>query len=118
MKWRCAQQPRGNTPGGDPMHSRETDAFWTKKGCTLSDKSARKEFGLTQEEIIKAINRGELHCRVNSVYGNPFLRLIRSELEAFVDKKYGGIHLKQKKVQKEPDQIDRDLRFLKRQMAQ
>jgi hypothetical protein len=48
---------------------------------------------------------------------NPFLRLIRSEVEAFVDKKYGGIHLKQKKVQKELDQIDRDLRLLKRHMA-
>ena len=99
------------------MNSRETDAVWAKKGCTLSDKSARKEFGLTQEEIIKAINRGELHYRVNSVYGNPFLRLIRSEVEAFIDKKYGGIHLKQKKVQKELDQIDRDLRLLKRHMA-
>jgi hypothetical protein len=28
-------------------------AAWIKKGATLSDKSARKEFGLTQEEIIE-----------------------------------------------------------------
>lgn len=28
---------------------------WIKKGTTLSDKSARKEFGLTQEEIIEGI---------------------------------------------------------------
>jgi len=26
---------------------------WVKKGANLSDKSARKEFGLTQEEIIE-----------------------------------------------------------------
>lgn len=33
---------------------------WTKKGCTLSDKTAFKEFGLTQNDIIKAINEGKL----------------------------------------------------------
>ena len=100
------------------MNSEEPDAVWTRKGCTLSDKSARKEFGMTQDEIIKAINGGDLRYRVNSVYGNPFLRLIRSEVEAFVEKKYGGIHLTQKKVQTELTQIDRDLRCLERQAAE
>ncbi len=33
---------------------------WTKKGGTLSDKTAVKEFGLTQNDIIKAINEGKL----------------------------------------------------------
>ena len=27
------------------------DSIWSRKGATLSDKSARQEFGLTQEEI-------------------------------------------------------------------
>jgi hypothetical protein len=31
------------------------DSNWTQKGATLSDKSARNEFGLTQEEIIDVI---------------------------------------------------------------
>ena len=35
------------------------DSDWTKKGATLSDKSARTEFGLTQEEIIEAIRGGK-----------------------------------------------------------
>jgi hypothetical protein len=39
-----------------------------KKGATLSDKSARKEFGLTQEEIIGAIKDGKLQYRINSVF--------------------------------------------------
>ncbi len=99
------------------MNSRETDAAWNMKGGTLSDKSARKEFGLTQEEIIKAINRGDLQYRVHSMYGNPFLRLIRREVEAFVEKKFGTIHLKQKKTQNELAQIDRDLRLLEKQVA-
>ena len=31
------------------------DAMWSQKGATMSDKSARQEFGLTQQEIIAAI---------------------------------------------------------------
>ena len=34
--------------------TRETKSAWVKKGATLSDKSARKEFGLTQEDITAA----------------------------------------------------------------
>ena len=41
------------------MNDRNTDDGRNMKGGTLSDKSAQKEFGLTREEIIKAINRGD-----------------------------------------------------------
>ena len=34
-----------------------SDSNWTQKGATLSDKSARKEFGLTQDKIFDAIFR-------------------------------------------------------------
>ena len=99
------------------MNDRNTDGAWNIKGGTLSDKSARKEFGLTQSEIIKAINRGDLQYRVNSIHGNPFLRLIRSEVEALIEKRHGGTHLKQKKLQKELVEIDNALRLLERDMA-
>ena len=39
------------------------DAMWSQKGATMSDKSARQEFGLTQEEIIAAIRTGKLQFR-------------------------------------------------------
>ena len=41
----------------------EGDSVWAKKGATLSDKSAREEFGLTQEEIVQAIKNGKLQYR-------------------------------------------------------
>ena len=31
------------------------ESEWQRKGATLSDKTARKEFGLTQDEIVQAI---------------------------------------------------------------
>ncbi len=37
-----------------------SEVSWTAKGATFSDKSARNEFGLTQEEILKAIKAGHL----------------------------------------------------------
>ena len=69
------------------MYSEEGGSVWSKKGATLSDKSARKEYGLTQEDIIEAIKAGKLQYRHNNVFGNPYLKLIRSEVEAVVDEK-------------------------------
>jgi hypothetical protein len=37
---------------------------WVRKGATLSDKSARAECGLTQDEIIAAIRAGKLQYRL------------------------------------------------------
>ena len=97
------------------MYSGETNSAWFKKDATLSDKSARKEFGLTQEEIIEAIKDGKLQYRINSVFGNPYLKLARSELETFVDEKYGSRYLKKKKIKKELAQINKELKRLKAQ---
>jgi len=44
---------------------------WQGKGAALSDKTARAEFGLTQDEIFDAIDAGTLHYRVSSMHGNP-----------------------------------------------
>jgi len=54
---------------------------WTRKGATLSDKTARAEFGLTQDEIIAAIRAGKLQYRRAEIEGNPWLRLLRREAD-------------------------------------
>lgn len=41
------------------------------------------------------------------------LRLIRSQVETLVEKRYCGTQLEEKKIQKELAQIDRDLRALR-----
>jgi hypothetical protein len=95
----------------------ELNSAWFKKGATLSDKSARKEFGLTQEEIIEGIRGGKLHYQENNVFGNPFFRLIRSEVEAFVDEKHGSNYLNMKKIKKDLTQTNKELKILKIQVA-
>jgi len=99
------------------MAFEKSDSDWTKKGNTLSDKSARKEFDLTQEEIIEAIKADKLQYRQNNVFGNPYLRLLRSEVEALVIEKYGPNYLKKKQLKKELAQTKRELKKAKAQVT-
>jgi hypothetical protein len=91
----------------------DVDSEWRRKGATLSDKSAREEFGLTQDEIIQAIVGGALHYREASMHGNPWLRLLRREVEALVRKQHGGRYLETQKAKTELAAINRELRRLK-----
>ncbi|MCP4403721.1 MAG: hypothetical protein GY801_41245 [bacterium] len=95
----------------------ESGSAWTRKGATLSDKSARKEFGLFQEDIIEAIKQGKLQYRQNAMHGNPYFRLLRDEVEALVKEKFGQDYLQKKQLKNELSQINRDLRKLKKQIT-
>jgi len=99
------------------MNAIEEYDVWTMKGATLSDKTARQEYGLTQREIIKGIRQGKLRYRVNAVYGNPFLRLIREEVEALVRSKCGRQGLEDRKLRRDLAAIERELRSLRRQVV-
>ncbi len=90
----------------------DDDSMWSRKGATLSDKSARQEFGLTQQEIIAAIRVGKLQFRENNAHGNPWLRLLRHEVEALVRDQSGQDHLHKKKLQKELADLNKESRTL------
>jgi len=96
----------------------DTSNLWGQKNATLSDKSAEKEFGITRRGIIDAINAGELQFREGSVYGNPWFRLLRSEVEALVAKKFGSDYLKEKKAKKELSEINQELKGLNARIAE
>lgn len=91
----------------------EDESMWKTKGATLSDKSARLEFGLTQQEIIAAIRAGKLQFQQNNMHGNPWFRLLRHEVEALVSEKGGHDHLRRKKLQKELTDLDKEARKIK-----
>jgi len=100
----------------DP-YANDRESEWQRKGATLSDKTARQEFGLTQGQIVQAIRAGKLQYRENSIYGNPFLRLFRREVEALVKKEHGDGYLANKQAKAELARINRELKRMKRQMA-
>ena len=95
----------------------QVDSEWQRKGATLSDTSARKEFGLTQDEIVLAIRAGTLQYRHGAMHGNPYLRLLRREVETLVRNRRGADYLKDQQVRAELARIDRELRRLKTEVA-
>jgi hypothetical protein len=97
------------------MHTVQEE--WSRKGATLSDKTARKEFGLTQDEIVAAIDAGQLQYRVGVIQGNPWLRLLRREVEEVMDSTYNDREHRQRRARAELAQVDRDLKKLRAEVV-
>jgi hypothetical protein len=90
---------------------------WRRKGATLSDKTVRSEYGLTQEEIYAAIDAGKLQYRPAAMHGNPWLRLLRREIEDLVRAGNGDRYLRERKARTELAQTNRELKQLRVQLA-
>ena len=86
---------------------------WGRKGATLSDKTARAEYGLTQDEIIAAIDAGKLQYRYAETHGNSWPRLLRREVEELVRTQHGERHLREQQAQTELKRVNRELRQLR-----
>jgi hypothetical protein len=123
LRWRSAEFREG-VPRLEGMMSPEgemTDEHygeWNEKGASLSDKNAAKEYGLTREEIYRAVSAGELQYREQAIHGNPFLRLLRREVEAYVAKKHGKGELAERKRKAELKKVESEIRRLKRELRE
>ena len=90
---------------------------WNRKGATLSDVTARKEYGVSQDFIVKGIRAGKLEYREGSIWGNPYLRILRSQLEHYIAKQFGSNHLAGSKAQTELRKINREIASLRKKLA-
>jgi len=90
---------------------------WSRKGATLSDKTARKEFGLTQDEIVAAIEAGRLQYRVGVIHGNPWLRLLRREVEELMKSTHNDRDHRQRRARADLARIDRELKKLRSEVT-
>ena len=90
---------------------------WGRKGATLSDKTARAEFGLTQDEIYAAIDAGKLQYRRAAMHGYPWLRLLRREVEDLVSTRHGERYLRERQARTELKRVNRELKQLRTQLA-
>lgn len=93
------------------------DSQWTKKGGTLSHKNACKEFGLTEDEIINAMKDGKLQYRQNYAHGNPYFRVLRSEVEILSLELHGKKGAEEQKLKNELKKINREINSLKRKLT-
>ena len=90
---------------------------WGQKGATLSDKTARKEYGLSQDEIVEAIRAGKLRYRVGSMHGTPWYRLLRGEVGDLVRVSHGQAHLEERRATAELGHVDSELRRLRAELT-
>ena len=91
---------------------------WNRKGATLSDKTAKKEYGVTQDFIEQGIRAGRLEYRMGSVWGNPYLRLLRSQLEQYVAEELGDNRLTSSKAETELRKVKREMTVLKKRLEE
>ena len=94
------------------------DEEWRRKGATLSDKTARKEYGLTQDEIHAAIDAGQLQYRLGSIHGNPWLRLLRREVEDLMNGTLNDRQHRQRRAKAELAHVDKELKQVRAQLAE
>jgi len=90
---------------------------WSTKGASLSHKNAIKEFHLTEAQLIEAINADKLQYRVNYAHGNPYYKLLRSEVEALALELHGSAGMKEFERQHELRQVTREINSLKRKLS-
>ena len=91
---------------------------WNRKGATLSDKTAKTEYGVSRDFIVKGIQAGRLEYREGSVWGNPYIRLLRSQLEQYIAEELGADRLTSGKTQTELRQIKKEIANLKKRLKE
>ncbi len=89
---------------------------WNLKGGTLSDKTAKKEYGVDRDFVIKGIEAGKLEYRHGSMWGYPYIKVLRSQLEEYIAEELGAEYLataknktELRKVKKEISDINKRL---------
>ena len=91
---------------------------WTRKGATLSDVTAEKEYGVGRDFIVKGIRAGTLEYREGAIWGNPYLRVLRSQLEQYIADELGTDRLSSGKNQTELRKIKKEMASLKKRLAE
>jgi hypothetical protein len=90
---------------------------WTRKGAVLSEKTAQAEYGVDRGFIIEGIESGKLEYRLGVMWGTPYLRLLRSQLEKYVAERHGSQFLATTQLQTELKSVNRELAKLKRRIG-
>jgi hypothetical protein len=91
---------------------------WNRKGAALSDVTAQKEYGVTRDLIVKGIQTGKLEYREGAVWGNPYLRVLRSQLELYIAEQLGSEYLVSKKSKTELRAVSKEIADLRKKLTE
>ena len=90
---------------------------WNRKGAVLSDVTAQKEYGVARDFILKGVQAGELEFREGAVWGNPYLRVLRTQLERYIAAQLGSEYLASKKSKTELHAISKEIAAVRKKLA-
>ena len=90
---------------------------WNRKGAALSDVTAQTKYGVSREFIVKGIQAGKLEYREGAVWGNPYLRVLRSQLESYIAEQHGSEHLLKKNAQTELRAVRKEIAEIRTKLA-
>lgn len=91
---------------------------WNRKGATLSDATAQKEYGVTRDFIVEGIRTGKLEYRDGAVWGNPYLRVLRSQLEMYIAEQPGKERFLRKKAQTDLRAVTKEIADIKKRLVE
>jgi len=90
---------------------------WVRKGAVLSEVTAQKEYGVPRDFIVQGIQAGKLEFREGVISGNPYLRILRSQLELYIVAQFGSEYLAKAKSQTEMRAITKEIADLKKKLS-
>jgi uncharacterized protein (DUF3084 family) len=90
---------------------------WNRKGAALSDVTAKAEYGVNREFVIKGIEAGILEYRDGVMWGNPYLRILRSQLEKYIIEELGEVYLERVKAEAELRKTKKEITGLKKKLG-
>ena len=90
---------------------------WNRKGATLSDVTAKAEYGVSRDFIVKGIQTGTLEYREGSIWGNPYLRVLRSQLEQYIAEELGEDYLLRVKNHTELRRVKKEISDLQKRLV-
>jgi hypothetical protein len=90
---------------------------WNRKGATLSDVTAKAEYGVSRDFIVHGIQTGKLEYREGAIWGNPYLRVLRSQLEQYIAEERGEDYVRRVKNQTELRRVNKEIADLKKKIA-
>ncbi len=91
---------------------------WNRKGATLSDVTAQKEYGVSKDFIVNGIKSGKLEYREGVIWGNPYYRILRSQLDGYITEQLGLNYLMGKKNQAELRKVNKEIADIKKKLSE
>ena len=89
---------------------------WNRKGATLSDVTAKAEYSVSRDCIVKGIQTGTLEYREGAIWGNLYLRVLRSQLEQYIAEELGEDYLRRVKNHTELRRVKKEISDLKKRL--